>query len=143
MAIAPSPEQLTALLERAPDGTLYMLNLLKFRERAEYADGRDSDLSGAEAYAVYGQAVVKMLGDMGGRIAWAGFPNTLVIGDDGDGDWDQVAIVAYPSVDAFVEMTGSAEYQEAHVHREAGLESQLLINCLGPEQMGRANVTSD
>lgn len=135
MAIAPRPEQLTALVEGAPDGALYMLNLLKFRDRAEYADGRDTQLSGAEAYALYGQAVGAMIGELGGRLAWVGFPNTLVIGDVGEGDWDQVAIVAYPSLDAFRKMTESTEYLAAHVHREAGLESQLLINCLGPEQL--------
>jgi uncharacterized protein (DUF1330 family) len=138
MAIAPRPDQLTALLEGAPDGTLYMLNLLKFREHAEYPDGRDTDLSGAEAYGLYGQPVAKMIGELGGRIAWVGFPNTLVIGDAGEGDWDQIAIVAYPSLEAFRTMTESPDYLEAYVHREAGLESQLLINCLGPEQLGSA-----
>jgi hypothetical protein len=41
MPIAPKPEQLAELMERAPDGKLYMLNLLKFKDKAEYADGRE------------------------------------------------------------------------------------------------------
>ena len=58
----------------------------------------------------------------------------LVIGD-GEMDWDAVAIVEYPSIDAFRQMTASPEYDAVHVHREAGLAHQLLINCLSTEQL--------
>ncbi len=133
MPIAPRPEQLTDLLERAPDGPIHMLNLLKFRERAEYPDGRDDDVSGAEAYARYGAAVTRMIEALGGRVVWSGSPSVLVIGD-GEPEWDQVAVVEYPSLEAFVSMTSSEEYQAIHVHREAGLEHQLLVNCLTPDQ---------
>jgi hypothetical protein len=34
---------------------------------------------------------------------------------------------------AFLDMTASPAYQEAHKHREAGLERQLLICCAGNE----------
>ena len=43
-----------------------MVNLLKFKEKAEYEDGRESDLTGAEAYAIYGKEVVKHLKKVGG-----------------------------------------------------------------------------
>jgi uncharacterized protein (DUF1330 family) len=138
MAIAPTAEQLAALLERAPQGSLHMLNLLKFRRHAEYQDGRDSGLSGAQAYALYGRAVTELISAMGGRITWAGFPNVLVIGDGVEPEWDQVAIVSYPSIDEFRAMIDSDAYQAAHVHREAGLERQLLINCLDPTQLSAA-----
>ena len=134
MPVAPRPEQVEALMQRAPDGKLYMLNLLKFRERAAYADGRPTQLSGAEAYALYGAAVRKLIEDLGGRIVFGGVPNVLVIGDGGL-DWDQVVIVEYPSLNAFSGMTASPEYREAHVHREAGLAHQLLINCLSGQQV--------
>ena len=134
MPISPRPDQLEALRDKAPDGKLYMLNLLKFRDRAQYPDGRPSELSGREAYGLYGQAVGEIIAGLGGRLVWAGVPNVLIIGD-GDLQWDQVAIVEYPSLEAFAGMTASEAYQDVHVHREAGLEHQLLINCLGPEQL--------
>jgi uncharacterized protein (DUF1330 family) len=134
MPIAPRPEQTTELARRAPDGKLYMLNLLKFKEKAEYPDGRNTELSGREAYALYGEAVGRIIAGLGGSVVWGGVPNVLVIGD-GALEWDQVAIVEYPSLEAFQGMTASEEYQAAHVHREAGLAHQLLINCLGPEQV--------
>ncbi|MDZ7684769.1 MAG: DUF1330 domain-containing protein [Gammaproteobacteria bacterium] len=139
MPISPRPDQLQALAEGAPNGSLYMLNLLKFKDKAEYADGRETDLSGAEAYGLYAEGVGKILAQMGGRLVFGGRTNVLLIGD-GDLEWDQVAIVEYPNVDAFRQMTASEEYQAIHVHREAGLEHQLLINCLSAEQV--AEMTS-
>ena len=134
MATAPRPDQLSALMENAPKGSLFMLNLLKFKPKAEYPDGRDTDLTGQQAYAIYGMEVGKIIDKLGGRIVFGGVPNVLVIGD-GDIEWDQVAIVEYPSMEAFAGMTASDEYQKIHVHREAGLEHQLLINCLSGEQI--------
>ena len=40
--VSPSdPDQLAQLGEPGPDGSIYMVNLLKFKERAEYEDGRE------------------------------------------------------------------------------------------------------
>jgi len=130
MAIQPRPEQLAAFAAGAPkQGPLHMLNLLEFKAKAEYADGRDTELTGAEAYGIYGQGVIPLVEKLGGRPLYFGKANTLLIGD-GDLEWDAVAIVEYPSLAAFQQMTQSAEYAEIHVHREAGLAHQQLIHCL-------------
>ncbi len=129
MATQPTPAQLEQLLTKAPKGPIHMLNLLKFKERAEYADGRETELSGAEAYALYGAGVAILIGALGGRAVYQGVPNVLVIGE-GDTPWDAIAIVEYPSIESFQKMLASEAYQEVHVHREAGLEHQLLINTL-------------
>lgn len=134
MSIQLPPEQLSRFMENAPEGPIYMLNLLKFKERAEYADGRDTDLTGEQAYALYGAGVGKLIAELGGRMVFSGKMNVQLIGD-GDLAWDTVGIVEYPSIEAFQKMTASAEYQEVHVHRAAGLEHQLLINCLSREQV--------
>ena len=130
----PRPEQFEALMAKKPEGSLYMLNLLKFRERAVYADGRATDLTGEQAYGLYGVAVRQIIEDLGGEIVFGGRANVLLIGD-GDLEWDQVALVRYPSFQHFVDITQSEAYQEIHVHREAGLDHQILVNCLDPEQV--------
>ncbi len=132
-AIQPRPEQIRALAEKKPEGSLYMLNLLKFKPRAIYADGRETDLSGREAYLIYGAAVTKMIEGFGGSLVFAGKANVLVIGD-GELAWDDVAIMRYPSFEHFADMARSEAYQAIHVHRDAGLEHQLLINCLDVRQ---------
>lgn len=132
-ALQPRPEQMKRFAERRPEGDLYMLNLLKFKPRAEYADGRETDLTGEQAYGIYGAAVTKLIEGFGGGLVFAGRANALVIGD-GELEWDSVAILRYPSFDHFTRMIGSPEYQALHVHREAGLAHQLLINCLDAGQ---------
>lgn len=132
-AVQPRPEQLQQLVEKKPEGSLYMLNLLKFRDRAVYADGRETDLTGEQAYMIYGAAVQKIIEGFGGGLLFGGKANVLLIGD-GDLEWDWVGMMRYPSFEAFSGMTRSAEYQEIHVHRDAGLEHQILVNCLDVEQ---------
>lgn len=60
--INPSEEQILALFERGGDGPVQMINLLKFKARAEYPEGSD-DLggTGAEAYQRYGIATTPTL----------------------------------------------------------------------------------
>ena len=45
MPIRPNDEQLKKFIEKVPPGPVTMLNLLKFKEKAVYADGRESNLS--------------------------------------------------------------------------------------------------
>ena len=36
---------------------IHMVNLLKFKDKAEYKDGRQTDLTGQEAYQIYAKEV--------------------------------------------------------------------------------------
>ena len=54
-----------------------------------------------------------------------------VIGEASAVDFDVISIVNYLSRQAFLDMAASPAYGEAHKHREAGLERQLLICCSG------------
>jgi uncharacterized protein (DUF1330 family) len=128
MTISPRDEQKISLKENAPDGPINMMNLLKFKEFAEYPDGSDAELSGKEAYMRYGVKVAELIKKVGGEFLFGSEAKTLFIGD-GELQWDMVGIVKYPSVGAFEEMNLSSEYAEIHIHREAGLAHQLLIQC--------------
>ena len=128
MATRPRPEQLEAFDALEAPGPVHMLNLLKFKEKAQYSDGRESDLSGAEAYGLYGAEVTKLVAALGGRVVYGGALLVQVIGDT-PLEWDAVAIVEYPSAEAFRGMVESEAYQAIAVHREAGLEHQLLIRA--------------
>ena len=128
MPTQPTPEQFNDLLKKAPAGPLLMVNLLKFKEKAEYSDGRKTDLTGAQAYQIYASQMKERIVADGGRFVFDAETSSLVIGD-GDLAWDAVGIVEYASLDNFKEIVFSPEYQEMSLHREAGLEHQLLINC--------------
>jgi len=124
--VHPSKEQMEGFLEPGQEGPIYMVNLLKFRESATYEDGRDSDLTGAEAYAIYGRAVAELVRDLGGTMVFSGTVSRLMLGEVED-LWDQVAIVMYPSRAAMLDMVVSAAYGDIAVHRDAGLQGQLNI----------------
>ena len=59
--VNPNEEQMAGFLEGDVDSPIEMVNLLKFKEKAEYEDGRETDLSGEEAYAIYGLEVMEHL----------------------------------------------------------------------------------
>ncbi len=124
-AIEPTQEQIAATLGSA-EGPIYMVNLLKYREKAEYPDGRETSLTGREAYDLYGAGVVETLADVGGSVVFGGEVTGLLLGEVED-LWDDVAIAMYPSGQAMIEMFMSEKYQAIHVHREAGLAGQLNI----------------
>lgn len=130
-ALGPNNEQMEAFSEAGPDGAIYMVNLLKFKDKAEYEDGRATELTGREAYALYGQAVSELLVKHGGGPVFGGRVTHLTIGVVED-LWDQVAIATYPSRAAMMEMIMSPEYRECSVHRTAGLEGQLNIETVLP-----------
>jgi uncharacterized protein (DUF1330 family) len=121
--IRPNIAQFKALLAAPDDGPVVMLNLLKFKDRA--ADGAST---GGEAYRRYGDAAIEMIEQRGGKVLWTGKAEQVLIGDPAQ-DWDAVLLVQYPSRAAFVEMTSTKEYGEAHAHREAGLERTIVIAC--------------
>lgn len=123
VAITPNEDQFRALMEAPDDGPVTMLNLLKFKPKAEGAGG-----TGAEAYGRYSAEVIKMVEARGGRLAWAGRADQILIGDPTE-DWDLVALVEYPSRKAFIDMVSSAEYLKSHEHREAGTERTILVAC--------------
>lgn len=128
-AVGPNEDQMKAFQDPGPDGPIYMVNLLKFKEKAEYEDGRETDLSGREAYGLYGEAVGKLLVKHGGGPVFGGQVTHLTLGAVED-LWDTVAIASYPNRKAMLEMVSSPEYQECAVHRNAGLEGQLNIETV-------------
>ncbi len=88
-----------------------MLNLLKFREKAIYKDGRVENISGREAYMRYAAAMTKIVEREGGRILFTGRIAGLVIGEVGD-IWDVAAIMEYPSRAAFQKIVTLPEVAE-------------------------------
>jgi uncharacterized protein (DUF1330 family) len=125
-ALEPNEEQIASFLAPGDDQPIYMLNLLKYKDKAEYTDGRDTVLSGRDAYQIYGMAVIERLAAVKGSIIFSGTVSRLMLGEVEE-LWDDVAIAMYPSRAAMLEMISSPEYQAIALHREAGLAGQLNI----------------
>jgi len=120
-AIRPNAQAFQQLAASTDEGPVVMLNLLKFKERAD-----SGDVSGRESYNRYGRDVKPMVEALGGHIIWHGRADQLLIGEE---DWDAIALVEYPSRKVFLEMAMSQQMGEIHHNREAGLERTVLIAC--------------
>ena len=127
--IFPNDEQLKGFNDNPDLGPIKMLNLVKLRDNAEYSDGRETNLSGLEAYMLYGEEVQRHLEKVGAKIVFSGPISRLMIGDIEE-LWDLAAVAEYPNRAAMLKMITDPEYIESSAHREAGLKGQLNIEIL-------------
>jgi hypothetical protein len=107
----------------ADDAPFLMLNLMKYRRWADYADGRPR-ISGREADDLY--APLAVLADIGAEVVFFGDVVEQVRGDE---DWDRVAIVRYPTVQSFIDMQDRPDFIAQHVHKDAGMERTIIALC--------------
>lgn len=135
--VHPSAEQAKAFFGGVEDGPFVMVNLLKFKDKADYPDGSDADLPGAGAYLRYGMAVRHFIEKVGGTAGYAGPVTGLMLGEVED-LWDMVALAEYPSLAAMLAMVQDPGYQAIAVHRAAGLAGQLNIKTRGTLTKGPA-----
>ena len=106
------------------DREFLMVNLIKYRAKAKYADGRKTDLTGEQANSLY--APIGFIGQIGARVDYVGRVNDQM-GNMNPG-WDEIGVVRYPSRAKFFEMVTNPEFQNRAVHKDAGLEvSQVLL----------------
>ena len=130
--VYPNREQMKGFFEESSDDQpIYMINLLKFKEKAEYKDGRETSLSGREAYALYGEIIEKHLIEIGGELIFKSKVTRITVGKV-DELWDAVAIAKWPSKKVMGEnmMPSDPELLEGYQHREAGLAGQLNIESV-------------
>ena len=99
-----------------------MVNLVRFREHSRNGAG-----TGWDAYSRYSKADIPLLKRVGGTILWAGHIEGAAVGDLGNGRWDWVVVVWYPSRAAFLTMMTSPEYAVANVERENAIEDHVIL----------------
>ena len=107
------------------DGPVWMVNLMKYRDVADYADGRESTISGREADDLY--TPLGPLAAVGAEIVFAGEVEQQLLGDAPI--WDRVGVVKYPTRRSFIEMQSRPEFQTSHAHKDAGMEQTIVMGC--------------
>ncbi len=109
---------------------IWMLNFLEYAEEANYRDHPEAapgkPFSGAAAYEKYGNSIGPSLAGVGGRIGWRSTVLNPLPGTD-DGQWHEISIAIYPSIQALMTMYAQPAYRAAHVHRLAGLARTRLV----------------
>lgn len=130
MPIRPTKSQIETLVSSPLDGPVVMLNLLKFAPKAGgegAANGSADGASGEDSFRRYGDELRSLMERTGAKLLWQGRADSVVIGDDEADGWDAVLLVEYPSRKAFLQMTGSKEYEDVGKHRTNALTDSRLI----------------
>ena len=133
-SVRPNKIQMEGFLEGDIDSPITMLNLLKFKDKAQYEDGRVTNLTGKEAYSIYGQEVIEHLKKVGAKLIFQGRVSRLMLGEVEE-LWDSIALAKYPSRKAMLEMMMDSDYQKSEEHRSAGLKGQLNIEIKDDETL--------
>ena len=119
-----------ALMLRGLSGPVVMLNLLRFRDIADYADAPElapsQPISGAKAYDLYVAHTLPWLARSGGAVLFDGDGGDVLVGPDGE-RWDRTMLIRQSSLDSFMAFADNAEYLAGLGHRRAALlDSRLL-----------------
>lgn len=107
-----------------------MLNLLLFRDVADYSDfpklSPTESISGKQAYQRYMKHTLPLLKAIGSEIVFQGGSGTFLIGPQAE-QWDWMLLVRHKSRVAFMELASNKEYLAGVGHRNAALfDSRLL-----------------
>ncbi|MDO5968827.1 DUF1330 domain-containing protein [Flavivirga aquimarina] len=111
-------------------GKIVMLNLLKFRQKADYSNlvhlKPEKEISGEEAYKLYMKYTLPEIEKAGSRIIYYGKSKNFLIGPESE-KWDAVLLVEHESVLKFMEFAQNKDYLKNAGHRTAGLEDSRLL----------------
>ena len=118
-----NPEQMARMMNPVEDGPFHMINLIQFRDQARYPDGRKTDLTGEQANRLY--SPVGILQEIGAAVVFVARVDDVPMGDGTE--WDQVAIVRYPSRRAFLQMTQRPDFRAQSIHKDAGVGKTIVM----------------
>lgn len=119
----------------ADAGTVYMINLVRYRDEATYEAGSDlPSCSGREAYFQrYAPAFNKVAQGEDYGLFWVGNVRGVLVGVDGEA-WDDIVIVRYASFALLRRILENPAYEEqAAPHRRAALADWKFIATTQPE----------
>jgi hypothetical protein len=108
------------------DGPIWMVNLMKYRDQADYGAAGGPAVSGREADDAYTPR--ESLRGIGAEIVFAADVDTQLLGSSPK--WDRIGVVKYPTRRSFIEMQSRPDFQEKHVHKDAGMEQTIVMGCL-------------
>lgn len=116
--------------QRGISGRVIMLNLLRFRELADYSHtpklAPTEPISGKAAYQLYIEHTLPFLQEAGSEVVFMGKGGEFLIGPEGEG-WDEVLLVRHESTAKFIEFARNEAYLKGTGHRTAALADSRLL----------------
>jgi hypothetical protein len=137
--LEPTQESVRAFVTRNIRGNIVMLNLLRFRDIADYTATPHltpkEPISGAAAYRLYLEHTLPHLEKSGGEVIFLGRGGNFLIGPN-DERWDAAMLVRQRSVSDFMEFATNEAYTAGTGHRLAALEDSCLLPLLEGDAAG-------
>ena len=124
---------------RGIQGEVVMLNLLRFRDVADYSAspdlGLEEPISGRQAYQLYLDHTLPFLIESGGQLDLVAEGGSLLIGPS-DERWDLALLVRHRSVETFLAFARNEAYLDGIGHRLAAIEDSRLLPLVPAEEVG-------
>ena len=115
---------------RQIQGNVFMLNLLKFREIADYSDSPEIapsiEITGKEAYQLYINHTLPFLKEAGSHVIFYGKGGKYLIGPESE-NWDAILLVKHESTAKFIAFAANEDYLKGAGHRNAALKDSSLL----------------
>ncbi len=128
--LEPTQDSGRALVMRRIPGEVVMLNLLRYREVADYSTCPElapgTPISGAAAFQRYIEHTLPFLRESGGDLLFLGAGGPFLIGPKAE-HWDLAMLVRQNSVDSFLAFASNTGYLAGLGHRTAALEDSRLL----------------
>ena len=126
----PTQEAGRNFVMRQIQGSIVMLNLLRFHEIADYSLIPELmpkiPISGKEAYQLYIEHTLPFLTNSGGEILFMGEGGDFLIGPTNE-RWDAVLLIKQNSVNSFLAFASDEDYMKGIGHRTAALADSRLL----------------
>jgi hypothetical protein len=128
--LAPSQSAGRLFVQRGIEGPVVMLNLLRFRDVADYSANPElapaARISGVEAFDCYIRHTLPFLRESGGYVEFLGVGGPFLIGPE-DERWDMAMLVRQSSIASFLAFASHDAYRAGLGHRTAALEDSRLL----------------
>lgn len=128
--LIPTQESGREFVLRKIQGSVVMLNLIRFRKIADYSASPElmpsEPISGEKAYQIYIQHTLPFLTATGGEILFMGKGGAFLIGPANE-YWDVALLIRQSSVDSFLSFESNQDYMKGIGHRTAALEDSRLL----------------
>ena len=128
--LMPTQEAGRALVMKQTKGSIVMLNLIRFREIADYSGTPElmpnEPISGKNAYQLYMEHTIPFLTASGGEILFIGEGGAFLIGPANE-HWDAVLLIRQSSVNTFLAFESNQDYMKGIGHRTAASEDSRLL----------------
>ncbi len=112
------------------DGPVVMLNMLRFREIADYSLSPElapaTPISGAQAYRLDLAAVEPRMKARGGGILFLGESGPFLLGP-AEERWDMILLASWPALSMLAASPADQAYRAIEGHRTAALEDSRLL----------------